>query len=65
MGWTPSHLPASMCQTEIEVSVNDEKKESTMKISRVGVDLAKDVYQLHGTDHQGKTIWKRQLNRSK
>ena len=26
-----------------------------MKISRVGVDLAKDVYQLHGTDHKGKT----------
>jgi len=36
-----------------------------MKISRVGVDLAKDVYQLHGTDHKGKTVWKRQLSRSK
>lgn len=36
-----------------------------MKISRVGVDLAKDVYQLHGTDHKGKTLWKRQLSRSK
>jgi transposase len=36
-----------------------------MKISRVGVDLAKDVYQLHGTDHKGKTLWKRKLSRSK
>lgn len=36
-----------------------------MKISRVEVDLAKEVYQLHGTDHNGKTLWKRQLSRSK
>ena len=25
-----------------------EEKESVMKLSRVGVDLAKNVYQLHG-----------------
>lgn len=36
-----------------------------MKISRVGVDLAKNVFQLHGVDRQGKTVWKRQLTRSK
>jgi len=36
-----------------------------MNISRVGVDLAKNVYQLHGTDRKGKTIWKRQLSRDK
>ena len=29
-----------MCQTEIDISVND-KEESTMEINRVGVDLAK------------------------
>jgi hypothetical protein len=41
MGWTPPHLSASMCQTEIvDISVND-KEESAMKINRVGVDLAK------------------------
>ncbi len=36
-----------------------------MKISRVGVDLAKNVFQLHGADHKGNTVWKRQLSRSK
>ncbi|OOZ53177.1 IS110 family transposase [Solemya velum gill symbiont] len=36
-----------------------------MKIRRVGVDLAKNVFQLHGADHQGKTVWKRQLSRDK
>jgi transposase len=34
-----------------------------MKISRVGVDLAKHVFQLHGVDSRGKALWKRQLSR--
>ena len=34
-----------------------------MKLSRVGVDLAKNVYQLHGVDRSGKTIWTRRLKR--
>lgn len=35
-----------------------------MKISRVGVDLAKNVFQLHGVDNRGKALWKRQLPRN-
>jgi transposase len=34
-----------------------------MKLSRVGIDLAKNVYQLHGVDRSGKAIWKRRLKR--
>jgi hypothetical protein len=30
-----------------------------MKLSRVGIDLAKNVYQLHGVDRTGKTMLKR------
>jgi transposase len=36
-----------------------------MKISRVGVDLAKNVFQIHGADAHGNSIWKRKLNREK
>jgi len=36
-----------------------------MKINRVGVDLAKNVFQLHGADHRGKAVWKRRLSRGK
>jgi len=36
-----------------------------MEISRVGVDLAKNVFQLHGADRKGKTVWKRKLSRDK
>ena len=35
-----------------------------MEINRIGVDLAKNVFQLHGADVKGKTVWKRQLSRS-
>jgi len=36
-----------------------------MKINRVGVDLAKNVFQLHGADCRGKAAWKRRLPRGK
>ena len=36
-----------------------------MKINRVGVDLAKNVFQLHGVDRRGKTVWTRKLSRGK
>ena len=36
-----------------------------MNISRVGVDLAKNVFQIHATDAHGKVIWKRKLSREK
>jgi transposase len=30
-----------------------------MNISRIGIDLAKNVFQLHGVDRHGKSVWKR------
>ena len=35
-----------------------------MKVTRVGVDLAKDLFQVHGVDGQGKTVLRRKLRRS-
>ena len=35
-----------------------------MKITRVGVDLAKNVFQVHGVNRAGRCVWKRQLKRS-
>ena len=34
-----------------------------MKLTRIGIDLAKNVFQLHGVDRHGKTVWKRRLRR--
>ncbi|MFN2277919.1 MAG: IS110 family transposase [Candidatus Promineifilaceae bacterium] len=34
-----------------------------MKLSYVGVDLAKNVFQLHGIDRHGQAVWRRRLRR--
>ncbi len=36
-----------------------------MNISTIGIDLAKNVFQVHGTDAKGKRVLKKRLNRSK
>ncbi len=36
-----------------------------MKIIRVGVDLAKNVFQVHGVDRHGEAVWRRRLTRDK
>ena len=35
-----------------------------MKVTRVGLDLAKGLFQVHGVDGQGKTVLRRKLRRS-
>jgi transposase len=35
------------------------------KLSRVGIDLAKNVFQIHGVDRHGKSVWRRRLTRDK
>lgn len=35
-----------------------------MKIMRIGLDLAKNVFHVHGVDIQGKKVLGRQLKRS-
>ncbi len=34
-----------------------------MKLMRVGVDLAKNVFQVHGVDSSEKPVWQRRLTR--
>jgi transposase len=36
-----------------------------MKITRIGIDLAKNVFQVHGVDQHGKTVLQKQLSRAK
>ena len=35
-----------------------------MKIARIGIDLAKNVLQVHGADDKGKIVLKKQLKRT-
>jgi len=36
-----------------------------MKITTIGIDLAKEVFQIHGVDDHGKTVLRKQLRRCK
>ena len=66
MVWTPPYPTGIyVLRLKLILTVNGNKKESTMKITRVGVDLAKNVFQLHGVDRSGKCVWKRKLSRKK
>lgn len=35
-----------------------------MKITTIGIDLAKEVFQIHGVDMHGKTVLRKRLSRS-
>jgi len=35
-----------------------------MKVTRIGIDLAKTVFQVHGIDEKGKTVLRKQLKRA-
>jgi len=36
-----------------------------MKLTRIGVDIAKQVFQLHGTDRSERTVWWRRVTRER
>jgi transposase len=36
-----------------------------MKVTRMGLELAKQVLQVHGVDHHGKVLRRKQLTRAK
>jgi transposase len=57
MVWTPPSrrgVYSAVCCIEGEV----------MQIARIGLDLAKYVFEIHGVDRHGKTVLRRTLRRS-
>jgi transposase len=47
------------------MSLSDKlAEESEMNIKRIGIDLAKQVFQLHGVDAQEKAVLRKQLRRA-
>src|SRR5450755_1409393 len=63
MGWTPPpadgiDVPEWKCQPPL-----DAEGASTMKITTIGIDLAKNVFQVHGANEHGKPVVRKQLKR--
>ena len=63
MGWTPPSdsgidVPEWRCHRPLK-----PKGASTMQITTVGIDLAKNVFQVHGMDERGKAVLRKHLRR--
>src|SRR5262252_6804318 len=63
MGWTPPLATASMCQSGSADQPLEPRGASAMKITTIGIDLAKNVFQVHGVDERGRAVLKKQLKR--
>src|SRR5882724_7841531 len=65
MGWTPLLLTASPCVPEWKCQATTQPAgASKMNITTIGIDLAKSVFQVHGTDERGKAVVSKVLRRS-
>jgi hypothetical protein len=41
-----------------------ESEESEMNVTTIGLDIAKNVFQVHGCDKNGKAVIRKQLGRN-
>jgi transposase len=65
MGWTlPSRYGVECAKVEVQSDHLTEKGASVMKITTVGIDLAKSAFQTHGVNERGKAVLCKQLKRS-
>ncbi len=52
MGWMAPAPGIAMCQSVVVIN-HEQKEPSVMKITTVGLDLAKNVFQVHAIDEAG------------
>ena len=57
-------LKRHRCATGEIAEIRATKGATTMKITTLGVDLAKNVFQLHGIDEQGRVVLTKALKRT-
>ena len=62
MGWTPLD---GICVPKCRCLEPATEEASVAKVSSIGIDLAKHVFQLHGTRGNGTVLFRRRLRREK
>jgi transposase len=62
MGWTAPER--HRCARVMGSVTNTRKEPSAMQVSTIGLDLAKQVFQVHGVDAEGVVVLRRRLRRS-
>ena len=66
MGWTqPHYLKRPLKGQDGKLDHPNRGKGPVMKVTTIGIDLAKDVFGLHGVDGQGRVAFKKRLVRSR
>jgi len=65
MGWTlPSRCGVTCAKVEVLSDHLTERGRPVMRITTVGIDLAKSPFQVHGVSERGKAVLRKQLKRS-
>jgi len=54
-----------MCQSGDSNNHLNEEGESEMNITTIGLDIAKNVFQMHGVDGHSKVVLRKKLSRGK
>src|SRR5215469_3875566 len=62
MGWTAPER--HLCARVVGAVTNTRKEPSKMQVSTIGLDLAKQVFQVHGVNAEGTVVLRRRLRRS-
>jgi transposase len=60
MGWMASALPASQCAI-VQLSSTAYERIHPMQVTTIGLDLAKNVFQVHGITEDGTVAFNRSL----
>ena len=63
MGWMAPAPGIALCQSVVSIKDHEQKEPSAMNVTTVGLDLAKNVFQVHGIDSTGGVIVRRSLRR--
>jgi hypothetical protein len=64
MEWSPLSYGIAMRQSDC-VNNTDWREATDMQITTIGIDLAKNVFQVHGVDQRGEAVLRKQLRRKK
>ena len=62
-----THFPIRHLSAKVAVALltaNQRKGHPKMKITTIGIDLAKNIFQIHGVDTHGKVALRKQLKRA-
>jgi transposase len=59
----PVPIGIAMCQTGSCHNPVTQQEESKMNVTRIGLDLAKNVFQVHGVDRNERVVVRRRLLR--